>query len=155
MSNTAQDIMTKNVIVVDEDSTINHLVELFLKHRISCAPVVNKNKELVGIITKTDVLGYFLDLDLDVSIKVALKDILEYSSEPCDTEISHEKPKKVRNIMTPDPITTDENTTIKNLAETMVDHNIHRLVIEKDGDIVGIVSTLDILHHVAEIDKNE
>ena len=65
MSKTARDIMTKNVIVVDESTSINALIEIFLENKISCAPVVKKKKKLVGIVTKTDVLGYFLDLDLD------------------------------------------------------------------------------------------
>ena len=56
--------------------------------------------------------------------------------------------------MTPNPITFGENTGIESLAKIMIDHNIHRLIIEKDSAIVGIISTLDILYHVAGIDKN-
>ena len=58
------------------------------------------------------------------------------------------------NIMTPNPITAGKNTTIESLAKTKIDYNIHRLIIEKDSAIVGIVSTFDILYHVAGIDKN-
>ena len=155
VSKTAKDIMTKDVIMVEEDSSINHLIELFIKHRISCAPVINEKKELVGIVTKTDVLGYFLDLDLDVSLQTALQDILEFCSESDDMEALPEKPRKVYNIMTPNPVTTDEAATVKDLAHIMVDRKIHKLIVEKEGAIVGIVSTLDILHHIAEIEKNE
>lgn len=56
--------------------------------------------------------------------------------------------------MTPNPIAVGENTNIESLAKIMIDHNIHRSIIEKDSAIVGIISTLDILYHVAGIDKN-
>ena len=155
MSKKARDIMTRNVIVVEKDTTINNLIETFLDHRISCAPVVTQKKKLIGIVTKTDVLGYFLDLDLDLTVKVGLKDILEYSSEHSDMEISPETEQKVGNIMTKNPITAGENSSIESLAKTMINKNIHRVIIRKGDKIVGIVSTLDILHHIAGIDKNE
>ena len=155
MSKKARDIMTRNVIVVEKDTTINNLIETFLDHKISCAPVVTQKKKLIGIVTKTDVLGYFLDLDLDLTVKVGLKDILEYNSEHSDMEISPETEQKVGNIMTKNPITAGENSSIESLAKTMINKNIHRVIIEKGKKIVGIVSTLDILYHIAGIDKNE
>ena len=78
----------------------------------------------------------------------------EGNSEHGDLETASETDLKVNNIMTPNPITVDENTSIESLAKIMLDHNIHRLIIEKDSDIVGIISTRDILYHIAGIDKN-
>ncbi|MBT4482980.1 MAG: CBS domain-containing protein [Candidatus Latescibacteria bacterium] len=154
MSKTARDIMTRNVIIVDENTAINDLIEIFLEHKISCVPVVNKEKKLVGIVTKTDVLSHLLDIDLDVSLKVHLKDIVESIPEHGDIDISTETDLNAVNIMTPNPITASENTSIESLAKIMIDHNIHRLIIEKDSAIVGIISTLDILYHVAGVNKN-
>ncbi|MFC1692180.1 CBS domain-containing protein [Candidatus Latescibacterota bacterium] len=154
MSKIAGDIMTKNIITVKDDTSINNLIGIFIENKISCAPVVNKKEQLVGIVTKTDVLSYLLDIDLDVSLKVHLKDVVESITEHGDFEISSETDLKAGNIMTPNPITADENTSIESLAKIMIDHNIHRLIIEKDSAIVGIISTLDILYHVAGIDKN-
>ena len=155
MGKTARDIMTGNVIVVEDDMSINNLAGIFMEHKISCAPVMNKKKQLVGIVTKTDILSYYMDIDLDVSLKFDLKDILESDSEHAGLEISSKTDLKVNDIMTPNPITVGENTGIESLAKIMIDHNIHRLIIEKDSAIIGIISTLDILYHVAGIDKNE
>ncbi len=71
-----------------------------------------------------------------------------------DLETASETDLKVNNIMTPNTITVDENTSIESLAKIMLDHNIHRFIIEKDSAIVGIISTRDILYHIAGIDKN-
>ena len=155
MIHKARDIMTMNIIVVEEDTSINNLIRIFMDNKISCVPVVNDEKKLVGIVTKTDVLGHFMDIDLHISIKDTLQDILEFSSEQRDLETVPETEMKVRAIMTPNPITTGEDTTVESLAKTMIENNIHRLIITRDNEIAGIVSTLDILYHVAGIDKHE
>lgn len=50
------DIMNKDVITVDEDVTLLEIINLMSEKKISRLPVVNKKSELVGIITRTDVV---------------------------------------------------------------------------------------------------
>jgi len=147
--------MSRNIIIVKEDTSINDLIRIFVEHKISCVPVVNDKEKLVGIATKTDVLGYFLDIDLHISVKEALRDVLEYGAEQSDREEPPEKEMNVGAIMTPDPITAHEDTPVETLARTMIENNIHRLIIMGNGTITGIVSTLDILYHVAGVEKKE
>lgn len=156
MNKTAKDIMTRKVIVVKKDMMVNDLIDFFLEKKISCAPVVDSKKKLVGIVTKTDILGRFMDLDLDLSLKVGLKDILDtHHPALSELEVSSETELRVGQIMTPKPITVGENTAIEKLAEIMIKNGIHRLIIKKGSKIVGIVSTIDVLYHVAGKTKNE
>ena len=154
MSKTAGDIMTGNIITVNENTSLNKLVEIFIKNKISCAPVVNTKKQLTGIVTKSDILCYYMEIDLHISIKHHLKDILESKLEDIDLEIPPEKDLKVKNIMTAHPITVDEKTDIKSLANIMLDNNIHRLIVQKNGSTVGIISTRNLIHYVAGMDTN-
>lgn len=155
MKKTAKDIMTRKVIMVKEDMMVNDLIELFLKNKISCAPVVDRKKKLIGIVTKTDIFGRFMDFDLDFTLKVGLKDILDSHPALSELEVSSETESTVGQIMTPNPITAGENTAIEKLAEVMIENGIHRLIIKRGGKIVGIVSTLDILYYIAGKTKNE
>ncbi|HQA50990.1 MAG: CBS domain-containing protein [Syntrophomonadaceae bacterium] len=50
-----EDAMTKNVVVVEEDTEINDIVRLMQNKRINRVPVVRHGK-LVGIITRNDIL---------------------------------------------------------------------------------------------------
>ena len=52
----ATDIMTSKPITVDADADVKRAITLMIKHNISGLPVVKKSK-LVGIITKSDVVG--------------------------------------------------------------------------------------------------
>ena len=156
MNKKAKDIMTRKVVTVRENMMVNDLIDLFLEKKISCAPVVDRKENLIGIVTKTDILSRFMDLDLDLTLKVGLKDVLD-SPHPAlsELEVFSETELKAGHIMTPKPITAGENTTIEKLAEMMIKNGIHRLIIKKSGKIVGIVSTIDMLYHVAGKSKNE
>ena len=43
---------------------------------------------------------------------------------------------------------------VKKLAEMMIEHAIHRIVITNRGRITGILSTLDLLYFIAEKERN-
>ncbi|OGF98157.1 MAG: hypothetical protein A3F83_08335 [Candidatus Glassbacteria bacterium RIFCSPLOWO2_12_FULL_58_11] len=147
--------MTRKVVLVRGELTINELIEIFLENKISSAPVVDDNNELIGIVTKTDILGHFMDMDLDLTLTVGLRDLMESHPEQSDLEVSAHTDLTVRQIMTTDPITVEENIRIEQLAGTMVEKGIHRLIVTKGKSVVGIVSTLDILHFVSGKEKDE
>ncbi|MCK9217640.1 MAG: CBS domain-containing protein [Firmicutes bacterium] len=56
-----EDIMTKRVFTVAENDYLEKAVSLIKERRISTLPVVSKNDELVGIITRTDIYNALLD----------------------------------------------------------------------------------------------
>lgn len=53
----AEEIMTKKVVTVDEDTDIERIAELMVEQDINRIPVVKASK-LVGIISRTDVVKY-------------------------------------------------------------------------------------------------
>jgi len=55
--------------------------------------------------------------------------------------------------MTRDPVTAPRETRIQQLARTMLDAHIHRVVIVDEGERpVGIVSSTDVLAAVARVE---
>ncbi len=52
----AKDIMNTIIVLVDEDTSIAHVAKVMVEEKISAMPVINKKHEMVGIITKTDIL---------------------------------------------------------------------------------------------------
>lgn len=146
---TAKDIMTKNVVTIEEDMKVYELIELLAEKKISGVPVINKGKNLVGIVTKSDIMGFFLDFEIDLNVKIGLKDILEFEHEKSEAEITPERDMEIRKIMSLNPITATEDTPVEELAKIMVEKKIHRIIIIKDNSITGIVSPLDLLRFIA------
>jgi acetoin utilization protein AcuB len=57
-----KDIMSKNLVVVRPDETVEFAAILMLENKISSLPVVNKKGELIGIITQTDIFKVLINI---------------------------------------------------------------------------------------------
>jgi acetoin utilization protein AcuB len=66
-SYTVEEVMTHDVFTVEPDTPLETAVALLRHHRIGSLPVV-KNKQLVGIVTRSDILDFVLS---GAGIKVA------------------------------------------------------------------------------------
>lgn len=52
----AEDIMTTILIVAEEDTPLAHVARVLMEEKISALPIINKSHELVGMISRTDIL---------------------------------------------------------------------------------------------------
>jgi len=57
-----KNIMTKDPITVPVDYTVEETAELLLRHKISGVPVLDKERELAGVITQTDLMRVMVSL---------------------------------------------------------------------------------------------
>ena len=71
----AQEAMTPDVIFAFDDQSVEEVAEVMSAHQIRRLPIVNRDKELVGIVA----LG---DLAVDVQDDQMSSDVLEDVSEP-------------------------------------------------------------------------
>jgi CBS-domain-containing membrane protein len=55
------DIMLHEVIVCEEQTSIHEIAIILLKEKINALPIINHKKELVGIITLSDILKYVIE----------------------------------------------------------------------------------------------
>ena len=53
-----QDVMTDEVITINENATVEEAATLMVEKKIKRLPVLNDNKELVGIISRKDIMNY-------------------------------------------------------------------------------------------------
>jgi CBS domain-containing protein len=125
----ASDVMTSPIYIVTPAENVAHARHLMLKHRISRLLVI-ENNQLVGIITKKDI-GYRLR-----------------QSEPMwrRRPIDH---IPVSLFMTKDPICAYPDSSIREIAALMIDHQISGLPVVDTGEVVGIVTKSDVMQSTA------
>lgn len=58
---TAEEIMTKKVMVLSENNTVREASEILTTSNFNSLPVINPDNALLGLITTKDLLGYLLD----------------------------------------------------------------------------------------------
>tara|TARA_B110001450_G_scaffold9713_1_gene9635 strand:- start:142 stop:615 length:474 start_codon:yes stop_codon:yes gene_type:complete len=129
---TAFDYMTSKVITFKADQGIIEVIETITKRKISGAPVINDNGEIIGIITEKDCLRLIYDE--------------KYHNLP---------PNKgnVINYMSKKVVTVDYKTRIDELANMFMNSNFRRYPVLKDGKMVGIISRRDVLKACRKIKK--
>ena len=147
-----KDIMTQNVISVQADEPIVKAARLMLQNRISGLPVVDREGELVGIVTEGDFLRRS-----EIGTQRRRPRWLEFIVGPgrLADEYVHASGRKVDEIMTPDPSVVTENDSLETVVELMQRRHIKRLPVMRGGRMVGIVSRANLMHALASIVRDQ
>ena len=146
-----KDAMTPNVICIGADEPVLKAARLMLQNRISGLPVVDKDGELIGMVTEGDFLRRG-ELGTQRQRPKWLEFIL--GSGKLAQEYTHSSGRKVEEIMTPDPWTIGENETLEAVVDTMERHHVKRLPVTRGGRMVGIVSRANLMHALASLSRD-
>lgn len=128
------EVMNREVLTVTPQDRVCDVIDLFLEKNITGAPVVD-NGDVVGIISRKDILPLVTTFDLDCSA-------LEQIRRTC----SH----YVVDHMKTEVITVPPVEAVEKCAFVMTDNNINRLPVVEGGKLVGIVTRGDILKALAQ-----
>jgi len=132
---TIDSIMTREVEVVTPDAALMEIQDLLHQHKFRHLLVV-EGEQLIGVISNRDVLR---------AISPFLDTLAE---EPRDVKTLM---RPAHEIMRADPITVRPGSTIEEAAHLLLEHTISCLPVVTDGgELVGIVTSKDILRHYIE-----
>ena len=144
-----KDIMTKEVVTVKPEMTIEELARLFTKHDIGGAPVVDEAGGLIGIVTENDLIK--MEQRLHIPTIITIFDAVIYlgSSKKFEDDLKRMAATKVSDIYKRDVVTITENTTIEEVATIMCEKDIHHLPVVKKGKLMGIVGKKDVVKAIS------
>ena len=147
----AKDIMTKNVITINQEASIKELSELLLDNKISGVPVVDDSGKMVGIATDGDLIVKDADLRFPRYFKLLDSIIYLGSLTKFKNNLKKHLAIKVSEIMTTKVISCLPETPVEDVANLMVNNKINRIpVISEDGKPVGIVTRADIVKSMVQ-----
>jgi CBS domain-containing protein len=144
----AHQIMTRPVITVTPETTIVEAANTMLQRHVSGLPVVDAAGTLVGIISEGDFIRRS-EIGTERKRGRFMKFILGSGKEA--TDFVHEHGRKIAEIMTPDPLTIDEDTDLEKIVELMEKNGVKRLPVMRGAKLVGIVSRSNLLQAVASL----
>ena len=122
-----KDIMSSPVVALDEDSTSNKVATLMDENALGCVIITNKAGKPVGIITERDLV-----------VRVLAKNLVPDAI-------------KAKEIMTSPLVTIQSEATISEAARRMSGMDIRRLGVIYKGNLVGLISSKDILGVMPEL----
>ena len=147
---TAKDIMTKDVVTVTPDTSIEELSNLLVANEISGVPVVNDGGAIVGIVTENDLISR--NKRLHIPTVVSFLDAVIYleSSKKFADDVKRLTATKVGDICAKKVVTITEDTTLTDIATIMSEKKVHLLPVVSSGKVVGIVGKRDVVKAVAQ-----
>ncbi|RJQ52781.1 MAG: CBS domain-containing protein [Nitrospiraceae bacterium] len=140
----AKDIMTKDVLTVNPDATVEDLARVLMEHKISGVPVVDDNRRLVGIVTENDLIRKNKRLHIPTVIRLFDAFIL-LGSGRMEEEIRKMAAVTVSEICAKKVVSITEETSLEEIATIMAEQHIHLLPVLKDSVVVGIVGKADMV----------
>ncbi len=147
---TASDIMTRNVVTVKPDTSIEELAGLLVKNQISGVPVVDESGNLYGIVTENDLISRNKRLHIPTVVTFLDAAIYLESSKKFEQEVKRITASKVRDICSRTVVTITEETALVDIATLMAEKNVHLLPVVKNGKVTGIVGKRDVVKAVAQ-----
>jgi len=141
----AKDIMSTNVITVGKETIIHDIAKLLTDKNISGVPVVDDSNNILGIITKNDLIYKDVEVKPPTYFEVLGGVFYLESIKHYEEKLKKFLANKAEDIMTEDVITITEDTDIKTIAGIMVEKRVNRLPVMKDGKLIGIISRGDIV----------
>lgn len=146
------EIMTRKVITVMPADSLLLVESLLIRYRISRI-VVARNKKPVGIITNRD----FLPAKMPKWLRQFAdpKEVEKYRLNPSPDEfkmnqLSYILSFRAEDIMTPNPITIEENQDVSKAVLLMIRNSISGLPVVKKSYLTGILTKSDIVNAIAE-----
>jgi CBS domain-containing protein len=117
---TVREVMTKDVKVVREDTSVQETIATMLKFDISSIIVVRKERP-IGLITHKDIIARVLQPGLEAGVLEA------------------------KDVMTTPVITIGEEASVEEAARQMAKKGVKKLLVVRDDKLVGIVTSMDIV----------
>lgn len=126
------DVMTRDPLVVDEDTSVRTAAVLLHHGGITGLPVIDADGTLVGVLSESDLLAHIAPERAWLGRKAARE---RHRREASTAGAACTRPARC----------TAPDAPITAAAREMLDHDVSRLVVLDGGNIVGIVTRHDLL----------
>lgn len=152
-----KEVMTTEVIAFKPIDKIRSVTEILIKRNISGAPVIDKQKKVIGVISEADIMNLTAtiplpEIDLDpfnpfsifslISHMRKVKKLPEEIEKQCKTLFEG----SVSDVMSKKPVTVSLDDSISDVARIMHKNDFNRLpVVDDDGKLIGIIARADVI----------
>ncbi len=144
-----KEIMSRHVVTLDAADTIHDALNAMGENRVSAIPVVDSKNRCVGILSTSDLVDMTRDVDdevyqLDFIDPASQRFLLDKLAHTMGTE-------SVQSYMSDAVTAISQESSLGEATRKMVREGIHHLpVVNDDDELVGIVSTMDLLAAFAD-----
>jgi CBS domain-containing protein len=147
----ARDLMTPQVLSVNESQRLSEVAAFLTDHQISGAAVRDETGSYVGVVSATDVAAAAATGGERLTKDRTRPDfyVRGWEETLAEEELSgihlEEDGLRVRDIMTPKIFSIPADAPVSEVARMLLEGHLHRLLVTEDDELVGVISTSDLL----------
>ncbi len=155
----ASDVMTRDVLTLAPDMTLEQAAERLVQRGVSGAPVVDAHGRLVGILSESDILRQLKRIAEEtlgkryLTSRVHSLDLLAFLGEREHAAVENVyrqlRSAKVSEVMTAHVHGVAPTDSLEAVAAAMIDHDVNRLPVVDAGRVVGIITRADLARVLA------
>lgn len=150
MPRSARDVMQSPVVTIGQDASLLDAHQIFVEEEIHGAPVVDDDGVVVGVLSTLDLLRVVSEEhESGRSDAVYYRDLLPYSVPDWATEGEDFQDRlsgvRVADAMSEEVVTVPPDATVAQVARTLRENGIHRVLVAEKGQLLGIISSQDLL----------
>lgn len=144
-----KDFMIRDVITVNENDSIKHLLNTLVDNKIGGAPIVDSDGKLVGMISDGDVLR---SIQLKDKVVYDYFSLMAYTFEKGNLEkvLASMKDQPLKKIAKKHGIVTlKENDDMETALKLLAKHHFKKIpVTDANHEVVGVISRGDIIRTI-------
>jgi len=156
MDLTAAEVMRRNVQTVPGSLPLPDLERALIEAGVSGFPVVDGEK-VVGVVSRSDVVRQLNVENAAASTSDFYRDASGFHEIPLRTseQVSERVGERMRHLTVADVMhrqlyAVAEDQTLRAIAETMLDNDIHRVLVTHQGRLLGLISATDFVRLYAQ-----
>ncbi|MDH5477702.1 MAG: CBS domain-containing protein [Nitrospinota bacterium] len=149
----ASDIMTKDPFTVSPQTSVRDLALLLAEKNYSGAPVLDQDGKLVGVVTSSDLIYQRKKLHMPTVFTLFDAIIPLGGLHEVDEQMEKMLGRNVADIMSPNPVTVTEQTSMEDIATIMTEGHKHMIPVMRGDKLVGVVDRWDVLRTIVREEK--
>jgi CBS domain-containing protein len=144
---TAADLMTTPVTTIPPEMSLREAGRSLFRYKISGAPVVDSHGKCLGILSTSDFVHWVGTGDEPHERREPTSFIAPWGEV---IQLNESDGDEVRRYMTEGPVMVTPSTPIAEVAQNMVDAHIHRVLVVRDQQPCGIITSTDLMAAIAK-----
>jgi len=120
---TARDVMATKMTTIPHTATVERAVQILLADALECAPVVDEQGRVLGVVTEAQLFVVFYDDDVRDNLITA--------------------------VLTNDVVSVEIDAPLADVGKTLNRSGASRLMVLEKGRLAGTISRADLVHHIA------
>jgi CBS domain-containing protein len=125
----AKEIMKTDVVTVKRDVPIYEAIRILVETNVTGLPVVNDDMTIAGVLSEKDVLALLYNIE--------------------------DREGRVEDFMTKGVVSFNQEDSLIDIAECLIENSFRRVPITSHGKLVGIISRKDIVAYILKLRHKE